>query len=143
MVSGAWNKIVQEKRSGTPVMALRRVSEMAFQNENTLLACLLIETQEQPQCRQTTGLRNCLEEENGREKGKAMPSHWNGNQTNICSFREGSLVSGNTLNTQKEGKESLAFLSNSRRCTELHSYDPVSCCAMDSILEREGVSSED
>lgn len=41
MVSGAWNKIVQEKRSGTPVMALRRVSEIVFQNENTLLACLL------------------------------------------------------------------------------------------------------
>lgn len=143
MVSGAWNKTVQEKRSGTPVMALRRVSEMLFQNENTLLACLLIETQEQSQCRQTTGLRNCLEEENGREKGKAMPSLWDVNQTNIYSFREGSLVSGNTVNTQKEGKENLAFLSNSRRCTELHSNDPVSCCAVDTILEREGISSED
>lgn len=79
MVSGVWNKIVQEKRSGTPVMALRRVSEMAFQNEDTLLACLLIETQEQLQCRQAMGLRNCLEKENGREKRKAMPSRWNGN----------------------------------------------------------------
>lgn len=77
------------------------------------------------------GLRNCLEEENRREKEKAMLPRWNGNQTNIYSFREGSLVSGNTLNTQNEGKENFAFLSNSRRCTELHSYGPVSCCTTD------------
>lgn len=97
---------------------------------------MLIETQELSQFRKTTNLSNCLEEENGREKEKshAIVLEWKSDtrQTSNHSFREGSPVSGKAaLNTQKEDKEKMAFLSNSGRCTELYSCGPVSYCAVD------------